>query len=167
FGVIHRMEYYKPPELLIILQKAAQKLQIELDEKSALVISQRARGTPRIALKLLKRVRDFSQIKANNQITPTVVQDALDRLGVDPLGLDENDRRFLELIIDKHAGGPVGLATIAATLSEDPITIEEVLEPYLIQIGFINRTPKGRVISARGYTHLGKKPPKTETNDEK
>ncbi len=160
FGVTHRMEYYRPEELLVILQKAAQKLSVELDPDSALVISQRARGTPRIALKLLKRVRDFSQIKAQNVITPKVVQEALDRLGVDPLGLDENDRRFLELIIDKHAGGPVGLATIAATLSEDPGTIEEVLEPYLIQIGFINRTPKGRIISDSGYMHLGKRVPK-------
>lgn len=159
FGVIHRMEYYQPEELLTILQRAAQKLQVSIDDKSALEIGQRARGTPRIALKLLKRVRDYSQIKADNQITPSIVRQALDRLGVDPLGLDENDRRFLQLIIDKHDGGPVGLGTIAATLSEDPGTIEEVLEPYLIQIGFINRTPKGRVISARGYAHLGKTPP--------
>lgn len=161
FGVIHRMEYYQPVELLVILRKAAEKLQVELDDQSALEISKRARGTPRIALKLLKRVRDFSQIIAENKISPEVVQNALDRLGVDPLGLDENDRRFLDLIIDKHNGGPVGLATIAATLSEDPGTIEEVLEPYLIQIGFINRTPKGRVISERGYNHVGKKQPPT------
>lgn len=163
FGVIHRMEYYQPEELLTILQRAAQKLQVSIDDKSALEIGQRARGTPRIALKLLKRVRDYSQIRANNQITPNIVRQALDRLGVDPLGLDENDRRFLQLIIDKHGGGPVGLGTIAATLSEDPGTIEEVLEPYLIQIGFINRTPKGRVISTRGYAHLGKTPPASAT----
>lgn len=162
FGVIHRMEYYQPTELLVILNKAAEKLQITIDDESALEISKRARGTPRIALKLLKRVRDFSQIKAENRISPSIVQNALDRLGVDPLGLDSNDRRFLDLIIEKHAGGPVGLTTIAATLSEDPGTIEEVLEPYLIQIGFINRTPKGRVISDRGYAHLGKKPPQTD-----
>ena len=162
FGVTHRMEYYRPTELLVILQKAAQKLGVTLDEESALVISQRARGTPRIALKLLKRVRDYSQIRAKSEINPDIVCQALDRLGVDPLGLDENDRRFLELIIDKHAGGPVGLTTIAATLSEDPGTIEEVLEPYLIQIGFINRTTKGRVISPSGYAHLGKTPPKRD-----
>lgn len=162
FGVIHRMEYYKPQELLVILQKAAQKLGVSLDSDSALEISQRARGTPRIALKLLKRVRDYSQIRANNEINPEIVRKALDRLGVDPLGLDENDRRFLELIIEKHGGGPVGLTTIAATLSEDPGTIEEVLEPYLIQIGFINRTTKGRVISPTGYSHLGKTPPKKD-----
>lgn len=160
FGVIHRMEYYQPAELRIILQRAAEKLNVVLDAESAYVISQRARGTPRIALKLLKRVRDYSQIVADNQVTPQVVAAALDRLGVDPVGLDHNDRRFLELIIDQHAGGPVGLATIAASLSEDPGTIEEVLEPYLIQIGFVQRTTKGRVISERGYHHLGKRLPR-------
>ncbi len=159
FGVTHRMEYYHPEELFTILLKAAQKLQIQIDKESALEISRRARGTPRVALKLLKRVRDFSQIKANNQISPTIVKTALDTLGVDTLGLDENDRRFLKIIIEKHGGGPVGLTTIAATLSEDPGTIEEVVEPYLIQVGFIKRTPKGRIISPAGYTHLGKTPP--------
>jgi Holliday junction DNA helicase RuvB len=159
FGVIHRMEYYQPEELFTILHKAAQKLQIEIDKESALEISQRARGTPRVALKLLKRVRDFSQIRANNKISPEVVKTALDKLGVDMLGLDESDRRFLRTVIERHGGGPVGLTTIAATLSEDPGTIEEVLEPYLIQIGFIKRTPKGRIISPLGYSHLGKTPP--------
>ncbi len=157
FGVIHRMEYYKPEKLQIILQKAATKLNIELDDHSAAEIASRSRGTPRIALKLLKRVRDFAQVKTGNVITPEGVQTALDMLTVDPLGLDESDRRFLELIINKHQGGPVGLTTIAATLSEDPGTIEEVLEPYLIQIGFIKRTSKGRVISEAAYKHLGVK----------
>jgi Holliday junction DNA helicase RuvB len=161
FGVIHRMEYYQPPELVVILQRAAEKLSIAVDTESALEISRRARGTPRIALKLLKRVRDFSQIRAENQISPSIVQEALNRLGVDPLGLDTNDRRFIELIIEKYGGGPVGLTTIAAAMSEDPGTIEEVLEPYLIQIGLIHRTPKGRVISGSGYAHLDKKPPQT------
>lgn len=157
FGVIHRMEYYQPEKLKVILQKAATKLNIELDDHSAAEISKRSRGTPRIALKLLKRVRDFAQVKTGNVITPDGVQTALDMLTVDPLGLDESDRRFLQLIINKHEGGPVGLTTIAATLSEDPGTIEEVLEPYLIQIGFIKRTSKGRVISEAAYNHLGLK----------
>jgi holliday junction DNA helicase RuvB len=158
FGVTHRMEYYQPTELSVILQKAAEKLQIELDQESALEISRRARGTPRIALKLLKRVRDYSQIKSENQVAPDIVRTALNRLGVDILGLDENDRRFLEMMIENHAGGPVGLTTIAASLSEDPSTIEEVLEPYLIQVGFLQRTPKGRVVAPNAYVHLGRSP---------
>lgn len=159
FGVIHRMEYYQPAKLLIILQKAAKKLNIELDEVSAAAIAERSRGTPRIALKLLKRVRDFAQVKSNNEITPEAVQTALEMLTVDRLGLDEADRRFLKIIIEKHRGGPVGLTTIAAALSEDPGTIEEVLEPYLLQIGFIQRTTKGRVIAPAAYLHLGLKIP--------
>lgn len=159
FGVVHRMEYYKPAELGTILQKAATKLGIELDEESAHEISRRARGTPRIALKLLKRVRDFSQIKTNNEISPEIVISALNRLGVDTKGLDENDRRMIELMIATYAGGPVGLTTLAAALSEDPGTLEEVVEPYLIQVGLLQRTPKGRVLTPAAYIHLGKTPP--------
>ncbi len=154
FGVIHRMRYYEPEKMKIILQKAAQKLDIELDDASALEVAKRSRGTPRIALKLLKRVRDFAQVKHDGVISAENVRDALNLLTVDTLGLDDSDRRFLQLIIEKHHGGPVGLTTIAATLSEDPGTIEEVLEPYLIQIGFIKRTPQGRVISPEAYAHL-------------
>jgi holliday junction DNA helicase RuvB len=157
FGVTHRMRYYEPDKITTILQKAAQKLDIQLDEESALEIASRSRGTPRIALKLLKRVRDFAQVKSENKITAQNVKTALDMLTVDTLGLDDSDRRFLTSIIEKHKGGPVGLTTIAATLSEDPGTIEEVLEPYLIQIGFVQRTPQGRVISEAAYTHLGLK----------
>jgi holliday junction DNA helicase RuvB len=161
FGVIHRMRYYEPEKITTILQKAAQKLAIELDEASALEVARRSRGTPRIALKLLKRVRDFAQVKTEGKISADNVKTALDMLTVDTLGLDDSDRRFLQTIIDKHQGGPVGLTTIAATLSEDSGTIEEVLEPYLIQIGFIKRTPKGRVISEEAYKHLGVQfPPK-------
>jgi holliday junction DNA helicase RuvB len=162
FGVVHRMEYYQAPELRVILQKAAKKLAIELDEESALEISRRSRGTPRIALKLLKRVRDFSQIRTEGQITPEIVVSALNRLGVDTQGLDENDRRMIELLIRTYQGGPVGLTTLAAALSEDPGTLEEVVEPYLIQVGFLKRTPKGRVLTPSAYTHLGKVPPATE-----
>jgi Holliday junction DNA helicase RuvB len=160
FGVIHRMRYYEPAQMMIILKKAAQKLKVDLDDESAMEIARRSRGTPRIALKLLKRVRDFAQVRTQGEISAVHVRSALDMLTVDPLGLDDSDRRFLQMIIEKHKGGPVGLTTIAATLSEDPITIEEVLEPYLIQIGFIQRTPKGRVIADAAYLHLGlKKPP--------
>jgi holliday junction DNA helicase RuvB len=159
FGVIHRMRYYEPEKMKVILVKAAQKLNITLDDESALEIARRSRGTPRIGLKLLKRVRDFAQVRTQGEISAVNVRSALDLLTVDPLGLDDSDRRFLQTIIEKHKGGPVGLTTIAATLSEDPITIEEVLEPYLIQIGFIQRTPKGRVISPEAYLHLGLKTP--------
>jgi Holliday junction DNA helicase RuvB len=159
FGVIHRMRYYEPHKIETILHKAAKKLDVDLDLASSREIAKRSRGTPRIALKLLKRVRDFAQVRADGKISSDIVQAALDLLAVDQLGLDESDRRFLQLIIERHQGGPVGLTTIAATLSEDPGTIEEVLEPYLIQIGFIKRTPKGRVISPEAYAHLGAKMP--------
>lgn len=162
FGVVHRMEYYGAEELRIILQKAATKLNIELDDLSALEISHRARGTPRIALKLLKRVRDFSQVMSDMQISPQVVTTALDRLGVDRRGLDENDRRLLSLLITTYSGGPVGLTTLAAALSEDTGTLEEVVEPYLIQVGFLKRTPKGRVVTPLAYEHLEKVLPSAE-----
>ncbi len=159
FGVIHRMRYYEPEKVMVILKKAANKLDLELDEESAEEIARRSRGTPRIALKLLKRVRDFAQVRTEGVISAENVRAALDMLSVDALGLDDSDRRFLQTIIEKHKGGPVGLTTIAATLSEDPGTIEEVLEPYLMQIGFVKRTPKGRVIAVEAYTHLGITPP--------
>lgn len=160
FGVTHRVEYYQPTELISILQTAATKLDISLDEQSALQVAQRSRGTPRISLQLLKRVRDYAQIHNNNQVTPEIVHQALDLLAVDTSGLTDNDRRYLELIITKHQGGPIGLTTISAMLNEDPVTIEEVIEPYLLQSGFIKRTPKGRVVTTTAYTHLGQNPPK-------
>src|SRR5579859_4125812 len=154
FGVTHRMRYYEPAKIVTILGKAAEKLKIQLDRASAAEIAQRSRGTPRIALKLLKRVRDFAQVRNEGVISPENVRAALEMLTVDPLGLDDSDRRFLELIIEKHKGGPVGLTTIAASLNEDPGTIEEVLEPYLLQIGFLKRTPKGRVVTPEAFAHL-------------
>lgn len=154
FGVVHRLHYYDPAELLHILIQAAQKLDITLDNESALEIARRSRGTPRIALKLLKRVRDYAQIKNQGKISFEVVLRALDLTAIDRLGLTDADRRFLQLIIEKHKGGPVGLSTIAATLNEDPLTIEEVIEPYLMQVGFLKKTPKGRVISEEAFTHL-------------
>lgn len=154
FGVVHRLHYYDPAELLHILTQAAEKLEVSLNQESALEIARRARGTPRIALKLLKRVRDYAQIKNSGQITHDSVLKALDLTAIDRLGLTDSDRRFLQLIIEKHQGGPVGLSTIAATLNEDPLTIEEVIEPYLMQVGFLKKTPKGRVISEAAFAHL-------------
>lgn len=155
FGLIHRLEYYSPEELKVIIIKAAEKLGVEIDSAAALEIGKRARGTPRIALKLLKRVRDYAQMMADGAISSTEVRKALDMFAIDTVGLDHSDRKLLEQLIQRHNGGPVGLTTIAATLSEDTITIEEVLEPYLLQIGFIRRTPRGRVVTRTAYIHLG------------
>lgn len=155
FGHVHRVSYYEPPRLADIIENAAKKLALILDRDSSMEIARRARGTPRIALKLLKRVRDFAQIKLNSQVNGKTVHTALDMLSVDHLGLDESDRRFLTLLIEKHDGGPLGIETIAATLSEDVGTIEEVYEPYLMQIGFLQRTPRGRVVTQRAYEHIG------------
>ncbi|MEO8581093.1 MAG: Holliday junction branch migration DNA helicase RuvB [Patescibacteria group bacterium] len=162
FGLIHRLEYYKPEELKTIALKAAQKLNVKIDDAAALEIGQRSRGTPRIALKLLKRIRDYAQMMSDGAISLTEVSKALDMFAIDTYGLDHSDRRLLEQLILRHNGGPVGLSTIAATLSEDTITIEEVLEPYLIQIGFLKRTPRGRVVTRHAYEHLGKKYTKKE-----
>jgi len=159
FGLTHRLDHYLADELQKIIQRAALKLKIELDDESALAIGVRARGTPRIALQLLKRVRDVSQIKYQGQITPGLVGQALDKLAVDRLGLTDHDRRFLHTIIEKYEGGPVGLTTLVAALSEDSTTIEEVLEPFLLQLGFLQRTPKGRTVTKAAYSHLGFKYP--------
>lgn len=156
FGLIHRLEFYEPTGLATILQKASEKLSVTIDASAALAIAERSRGTPRIALKLLKRVRDYAQIAESAAITAPFVNQALDLLAIDTLGLDENDRRFLKLLITKHNGGPVGLSTIAATVRDDPGTIEEVVEPYLIQIGFLRRTSQGRVVTDKAKTHLQK-----------
>lgn len=155
FGLVHRLEYYQPPVLKEIISRAATKLSITLDTESAHEIAQRSRGTPRIALKLLKRVRDYSEVKQQTSIGIRDVSMALDMIAIDQAGLEETDRRLLEAIITKHNGGPVGLSTLAAMLNEDTLTVEEVLEPYLLQIGFLKRTPKGRVATARAYQHLG------------
>lgn len=154
FGVIHRMEYYQPEQLSQILIQAAQKLQVSLENTEALALARRSRGTPRIGLKLLKRVRDFAQIKHNNAITQEIIDQALALHHIDQLGLTRADRAFITAIISKHNGGPVGLSTLAATLSEDPVTIEEVIEPYLLQLGFIQKTPQGRVVHKAAADHL-------------
>jgi len=154
FGIVHRLNYYQPQELFSIIKKASQKLNIKLDEEALLAIGVRSRGTPRIALKLLKRVRDYAQVKNVSLIEKNTVMQALDMYQIDSMGLDENDRALLNQLIEKHGGGPVGLTTLAATLNEDTGTIEEVIEPYLLQIGFLKRTPKGRVVTEMAKKHL-------------
>jgi Holliday junction DNA helicase RuvB len=154
FGITHRLEFYQPDQLAKILQKGAEKLEIQVNPPAAQSIAKRSRGTPRIALKLLKRIRDVAQVNGHAAVSTDTVEQALDMLNIDKLGLDTNERRFLTKIIKKHNGGPVGLKTIAATISEDKGTVEEVFEPYLIQIGFIKRTSQGRVVSKKAYEHL-------------
>lgn len=160
FGLVQRLEFYNPEGLTTIIKNAARKLKTQLSDSAALAIAKRSRGTPRIALKLFKRVRDFAQVKNGGGVTPEMVEEALSLFAIDTLGLDHNDRKFLIELINKHGGGPVGLSTIAATLHEDPGTIEEVIEPYLIQVGLLKRTTKGRVISPAAYKHLGLDLPK-------
>ncbi|MEK7611487.1 MAG: Holliday junction branch migration DNA helicase RuvB [Patescibacteria group bacterium] len=155
FGVTHHLTFYTPEELAIIIRTAAKKLAVPIDNEAAEEIARRSRGTARVALKLLKRVRDFAQVEGDGNITKEIVERALNILEVDPLGLDEADRRYLRGLIEKHSGGPVGIETMAATIAEDLGTIEEVIEPYLMQIGFIKRTSRGRVASESAYKHLG------------
>lgn len=157
FGLVHRLSYYDLESLSIIIQKAATKIAVKLDHESALYLAQRSRGTPRIALKLLKRLRDFVQISAVKQINPATIDQALTAFAIDSMGLDEHDRHLLQTLITKFNGGPVGLSTMAAAINDDQVTIEEVIEPYLIQIGFLARTPKGRVATPASYQHLGLK----------
>ena len=155
FGVTHRMEYYKLEELKEIIRRGANILNISYDEDGITEIAKRSRGTPRIANRLLKRVRDFAQVKADGHITDQVAQAALELLGVDSLGLDFVDKKLLMTIIEKFNGGPVGLDTLAASIGEDRNTIEDVYEPYLLQLGFINRAPRGRIAMPMAYQHLG------------
>lgn len=154
FGVVHRLNFYEPDELGVIILGGAKKLGVSIDKESILEISRRARGTPRIGLKLLKRVRDFAQVKAKGAITPAVTVEALKLLEVDSVGLDPLDVKFLEAVIKKHSGGPVGIETIASTISEDSGTLEDLVEPYLLQLGFLKRTPRGRVATKAAYEHL-------------
>lgn len=155
FGLIQRLRFYSPEELHHILKTAAEKLNITLESEALLQLATRSRGTPRIALKLLKRTRDFSQVKGQRHIDKTLLNDAFTLLDIDHLGLDETDRRFLMHIIEKHGGGPVGIETLAATLAEDTGTIEEFIEPYLLQAGLLKRTPRGRFATSFAYRHLG------------
>src|SRR3990170_328407 len=151
FGVVHRMVFYNPQHLAIIIEKAAKKLKIAIDKEAILTIAKRARGTPRIALRLLKRARDYAQVHGKGEITLDLVEKALGLIEVDSRGLDALDKRYLKSIIEKHGGGPVGVETIAASLAEDVGTIEEIVEPYLLQIGFLKRTKSGRVATPEAY----------------
>jgi len=155
FGMIMRLEFYSPEELKEIVKRAARILQIEIQEEAAWEIARRSRGTPRIANRLLKRIRDFAQVKGDGIVDIKITRHALEAMEVDHRGLDEMDRRLLKTIIEKFGGGPVGLDTLAASLREDRETIEDVYEPYLLQEGFIERTPRGRVATAEAYKHLG------------
>ena len=155
FGLISKLEFYNPEELKTIVERSAGILDVRIDEEGALELARRSRGTPRLANRLLKRVRDFAQVKYDGDITLEVANYALDLLDIDKLGLDNQDRLILNTIIEKFAGGPVGLDTLAAALSEDSSTLEDVYEPYLIKNGLINRTPRGRVVTPIAYAHLG------------
>lgn len=159
FGVVHRLVYYAPRELEHIIIQAAETLETPITREAASEIARRARGTPRVALKLLKRVRDFAQVKREGSIEESLLADAFNVLEVDAKGLDRNDTHYLLSLIDKFEGGPVGVNTIASTMSEDVGTIEDVIEPYLMQIGFLKRTPKGRVATLKAYEHYKRKAP--------
>lgn len=164
FGVVLRLELYTPEELALIIERSAGILNMEIEHDGALEIASRSRGTPRIANRLLKRVRDFAQVMSNGIITCDTARIALDKLEIDELGLDQNDRRMLEAIIKYYNGGPVGVETLAAAIGEEAITIEDVYEPYLLQIGFLARTPRGRCVTAEACRHLGYKVPNGTAN---
>jgi len=166
FGVVLRLDYYLAEDLFHIVQRSAKILDIEIDDEGCTEIAKRSRGTPRVANRLLRRLRDFAQIKANNRITRAVAEDGLERLEVDARGFDEMDKRILLTIIEKYSGGPVGVSTIAVAVSEESNTIEEVYEPYLIQQGYLKRTPRGREVTYLAYEHFNISAPK-KINDQK
>ncbi len=155
FGVICRLELYSTEDLKVIIERSAKILGVKIDDDACIEIAKRSRGTPRIANRLLKRSRDFAEVKYDGVITKEASQDALDRMEIDELGLDSIDRRLLTTMIKNYNGGPVGLETIAASIGEEAVTIEDVYEPYLMQIGFLSRTPRGRCVTPLGYKHLG------------
>jgi len=155
FGAVYRLDYYDLAAMKAIVRRAARMLAVDTDVGGVEEIARRARGTPRVALRLLRRVRDYAQVRADGTINRSVAHEALDLLQVDPLGLDDVDRRVLKAVINKYHGGPVGLNTIAAAISEEPDTIMDVVEPYLLQLGFLDRTPQGRVATKAAYQHLG------------
>jgi holliday junction DNA helicase RuvB len=160
FGVLSRLEYYKEDQLKNIVLRTADLFETKIDEQSAAEIARRARGTPRIANRLLRRVRDFAQVKGNGEIDLALARESLELLQVDKLGLDHIDHKLLKGIIERFRGGPVGLDTIAASIGEESETIEDVYEPYLLQIGFLQRTPRGRMVTELVYRHFGMEPPK-------
>lgn len=155
FGEIHRLEFYTPEELCAIINNSAKKLDVPIEESGALELARRSRGTPRLANRILKRVRDFAQVRYDGRITGEVANTALDLMEVDKMGLDRSDRRFLTMLMETYHGGPAGVEALAASIGEDAGTIEDLIEPYLLQNGFINRTPRGRTATARAYEHMG------------
>lgn len=159
FGAVHRLDFYENGAMESIVRRAAKVLELAIDEGGTQEIACRARGTPRVAIRLLRRVRDYAQVRADGHVTRKVAQQALELLEIDDLGLDDADRKVLYTIIEKFQGGPVGLQTIAASISEEPDTIMDVVEPYLLQLGFIDRTQQGRVATQLAYEHLGMTPP--------
>lgn len=166
FGIIHRLEFYTDEELAQVIKRTAGILEIEIDEKGALAIARRSRGTPRIANRLVKRVSDYALVKHDGKITEDIANKSLDILKIDEFGLDTTDRCLLKLIIEKYGGGPVGIETIAAAIGEDVRTLEDVCEPFLLQAGLLQRTPRGRKVSPAGYRHLGYKTGKLDTNQQ-
>jgi Holliday junction DNA helicase RuvB len=154
FGVVGRLDYYRPEELFVIINRSAKILGIEVEEEGAVEIANRSRGTPRVGNRLLRRVRDFAEVEGNGVITLEIAQKSLERLEIDKYGLDDMDKRILTVIIEKFSGGPVGLNSLAVAVGEEPDTIEEIYEPYLIQEGFLHRTPRGRQATARAYEHF-------------
>ena len=162
FGIVHRLEFYAPEDVVEIVRRSAKILGIAVEDAGAMEIARRSRGTPRVANRLLRRCRDFAEVRAGGQITLEVAREALKMLGVDEHGLDEVDRNLMLTIIQKYAGGPVGLNTIAASLSEEEDAIEEIYEPYLMQMGLLDRTQRGRVATALAYKHFGIDPPRSQ-----
>ena len=165
FGVLLRLELYTPQELARIVRRSARILEVPCEEAGAMELARRSRGTPRIANRLLKRVRDFAQVLGEGVVTQAIAKDALDRLEIDELGLDQNDRRMLLAMIQNYDGGPVGLDTLAAVVGEESVTLEDVYEPYLMQLGFLTRTPRGRCATSLAYRHLGITRPGQQTLD--
>jgi Holliday junction DNA helicase RuvB len=163
FGIVHRLDFYERADLEFIVARSARILAVSTDAEGAAEIARRSRGTPRIANRLLRRVRDYAQVRADGVITAAVAQDALALLEVDAHGFDEVDRKLLLTIIDKFSGGPVGVGALAAAISEEVDAIEDIYEPYLLQIGFLDRTPRGRIATQRAYEHLGRTPPAEPT----
>src|SRR5499433_1642301 len=166
FGIFHHLDFYSEEELTRIVTRSATILEALIEAGGAREISRRSRGTPRIANRLLRRVRDYAQVKADGIITEAITRDALEREGVDARGLDKLDRRFLEAIVDVYGGGPVGLEAVAATINDDAETLSEIVEPYLLKIGFVVRTPSGRRVTREAYRHLGKHPPAAPAGQE-
>jgi Holliday junction DNA helicase RuvB len=162
FGIVHRLDFYEPDDLLIILKRSAKILNIEMDQGGAEEIARRCRGTPRVANRLLRRARDFAEVRAAGRITRAVAQESLTMLGVDENGLDEVDRNLVIALLDKYGGGPVGVGTLAAALSEEEDAIEEMYEPYLMQIGMIDRTPRGRMATQRAYEYFKREQPRRQ-----